>query len=300
MTAELPTTKLCRRGAKCVNPEGPLLPYSEFYKEKRNKLGLRSMCKACVLAINRVHYTKKPATLEIPKTTVCNSGDSCVNPSGPELPITEFHRGRGPYGRRAKCKQCVNATYNKKYHECIGTDLTYRSKQLQKAKRFRQRHAVSVKAWLRNYYASYIRRSRLYWHKNKLEIRVRGRAYARKHKQQNLERVYRWYRSHPEARRPKYAHILFSVPVHRTYDWQCVVCGSSSSLNAHHRISYSRLPKHLRQYTPLGVTMCAECHRKYHHDCGRGCNYRKQFDRWLIKQLFLRVHQNEVAPTVQP
>lgn len=41
-------TKVCSRLEKCLHPNGPTLPLTEFYREKRTKSGLRVDCKACV------------------------------------------------------------------------------------------------------------------------------------------------------------------------------------------------------------------------------------------------------------
>lgn len=45
--------KRCSKGDQCVNPDGPILPVSEFYRQKSAPSGLRSTCKVCHKIENR-------------------------------------------------------------------------------------------------------------------------------------------------------------------------------------------------------------------------------------------------------
>jgi hypothetical protein len=48
--------KRCSRGDACVHPKGPVLPISEFYKDRTRKSGLACACKACRSNYERQYY----------------------------------------------------------------------------------------------------------------------------------------------------------------------------------------------------------------------------------------------------
>lgn len=57
-TANPPQYKTCIRGEKCIHPDGPTLPLTEFYKQRGARDGLSPVCKECKKKESAL-YTKK-------------------------------------------------------------------------------------------------------------------------------------------------------------------------------------------------------------------------------------------------
>ncbi len=55
---------------------------------------------------------------------------------------------------------------------------------------------------------------------------------------------------------------------------------SGGNLVAHHIESYNS-NKDLRTTLENGITLCVDCHDKFHHIYGRGNNTREQFDEFM-------------------
>lgn len=69
-------------------------------------------------------------------------------------------------------------------------------------------------------------------------------------------------------RKPRpFHHIAWSSMV-RLRDKKCTQCGSTHELHAHHIKSYKDYPE-LRFDVNNGVTLCGNCHRKWHKEHGR-------------------------------
>lgn len=72
--------------------------------------------------------------------------------------------------------------------------------------------------------------------------------------------------------------------------WCCSLCGSESSIEAHHLDGYE-WAKNKRTITKNGITLCYECHKRFHDDCGRRRNTVEQFGQWAV--LFVQTRFNE-------
>ena len=67
--------------------------------------------------------------------------------------------------------------------------------------------------------------------------------------------------------------------------YNCVACGShGGDLNAHHLDAYDTNPEK-RFDVANGVTLCPECHIKFHAKYGFGGNTSEQFKEWELKQI---------------
>lgn len=116
-----PQTKRCCRGEKCLNPDGPDLPLSEFGKSKRYEDGLYIECKFChsihagwkprfpdkslsELVAMQLESRNRPRVLKAKQ--VCANGSDCKNPNGPNLTKGDF------YGLSLKSESpvCIDCT----------------------------------------------------------------------------------------------------------------------------------------------------------------------------------------------
>jgi len=57
ISAHLLITKKCSNGDRCVHPDGPILPLSEFHNNKRSKNGKANICKRCNSAHMKEYYS---------------------------------------------------------------------------------------------------------------------------------------------------------------------------------------------------------------------------------------------------
>jgi hypothetical protein len=71
--------------------------------------------------------------------------------------------------------------------------------------------------------------------------------------------------------------------VYKRDNFTCQKCGDNKGGNliAHHMYSWNDHPK-LRYVKNNGITLCENCHKKFHHIYGYGYNNKKQFKEWII------------------
>lgn len=66
-------------------------------------------------------------------------------------------------------------------------------------------------------------------------------------------------------------------------DWTCQKCGKRGiELRAHHILSFSKYPK-LKFEVNNGITLCKNCHRKFHEIYGRKANTKREIKEFLKK-----------------
>jgi 5-methylcytosine-specific restriction endonuclease McrA len=70
-------------------------------------------------------------------------------------------------------------------------------------------------------------------------------------------------------RRLSKKYEIFRESILNRDDYMCMLCGSyKKSLNVHHIWSYSE-NKELRYSIKNGITLCSDCHKKYHNKFGQ-------------------------------
>jgi hypothetical protein len=76
----------------------------------------------------------------------------------------------------------------------------------------------------------------------------------------------------------------FRVAVFERDGYVCQVCAAMGGvLNAHHKDNWRDFPE--ERFDPdNGITLCEECHQKFHKDCGYKHNTAAQFVKWLGEQ----------------
>ncbi len=83
-----------------------------------------------------------------------------------------------------------------------------------------------------------------------------------------------------KTRTSKYNKLRKKVYKRDNYACQCCGDNNGGNLEGHHLCSwYSN--KKFRYVTSNGVTLCKECHKKFHKEFGRKNNTRKQFTKFL-------------------
>ena len=81
--------------------------------------------------------------------------------------------------------------------------------------------------------------------------------------------------------RNRTASKVWRKAVYRKDNWTCLACGrNGGDLNAHHLDAYDTSPEK-RFDVSNGVTLCPECHIKFHAKYGFGGNTAEQFNEWL-------------------
>jgi len=84
------------------------------------------------------------------------------------------------------------------------------------------------------------------------------------------------------AHRDTRSNVVWREAVYKRDQYTCQVCGDSrgGNLIAHHLNSYTDYPEQ-RYDIENGVTLCADCHMRFHHLFSYYHNTRDQFEDWL-------------------
>jgi len=86
-----------------------------------------------------------------------------------------------------------------------------------------------------------------------------------------------------EDRRDYKEYKEWRVAVYERDDYTCQKCGETGgTLNAHHVESYA-VNKELRTVLGNGITLCQNCHDKFHHIYGYN-NTRKQLNEFMLME----------------
>lgn len=92
------------------------------------------------------------------------------------------------------------------------------------------------------------------------------------------------YRIYPSNKRGKtWEHHLFIWKVKNRDNNECVICGNNTGLQVHHLNSYANY-KQLRYLVDNGITLCKECHSKFHEKYGYTNNFKSQYIEFLNKR----------------
>lgn len=89
----------------------------------------------------------------------------------------------------------------------------------------------------------------------------------------------------------KYVNMMRHVMKRDNY--KCVICESKSNLNVHHLNSYADFPNE-RYDDSNCVTLCEDCHKKFHFIYGKKHNTKEQFEEWSHKILNLKQSNDEI------
>ncbi len=79
----------------------------------------------------------------------------------------------------------------------------------------------------------------------------------------------------------------FSRKVFKRDNYLCQICGNTgrkSKLNAHHLNSVDKFPEQVIDINN-GITLCQECHIKFHKKFGYGKNTKKQFEEFITEEI---------------
>jgi len=171
--SDQPTTKRCYSGDQCLHPDGPVLPISEFNICRAHKDGLHTYCKLCHRAKTSEWMAKTPNygqvklkddfDYQLPTKKLCASGDECIHPDGPFLPISEFHK--------AKHHKDNHASYCKKCSKVIASKSKLKNFTRAKEKEYKRGlpHTLTPNDWQRcldyfNYRCAYCGQPQGLWH----------------------------------------------------------------------------------------------------------------------------------------
>lgn len=84
--------------------------------------------------------------------------------------------------------------------------------------------------------------------------------------------------------RKYYEYTVWRNEVFERDNYTCQLCGDDrgGNLVAHHLNSYHDNPE-LRTEVKNGITLCEDCHKRFHAEFGYGNNTKEQFDKFKIK-----------------
>ena len=237
-------TKIC---SKC----GEEKEIEKFVKDKNKKDGYRSYCKECENLKRRKTPIKLKAKEGFKICAKCNK----------ELLLECFNKRNGKYF--SYCKKCEKEYNNNRYkHICIDSNKEYKSGKKDSirckecnSKILAQRGKEILDKLNSNQYGS----SNPNWNPNLTDE-------ERNSKRDNKQ--YREWRS----------------KVFKRDNWTCQCCKiKGKNINAHHLNSYTT-DKNNRYNVENGITLCVECHKKFHMLYEYGNNTLEQFEKFINEE----------------
>ena len=238
-------TKIC---SKC----GKEKEIEKFVKDKNKKDGYRSYCKECENLKRRKTPIKPKAKEGFKICAKCNK----------ELLLECFNKRNGKYF--SYCKKCEREYDKNRYkHICIDCNKEYKSGRKDSvrckecnSKILAQRGKEILDKLNSEQYGS----SNPNWNPNLTDE-------ERNSKRDNKQ--YREWRS----------------KVFKRDNWTCQCCGDNKggNLNAHHLNSYTT-DKDNRYNVENGITLCVECHKKFHMLYEYGNNTLEQFKKFINEE----------------
>jgi hypothetical protein len=158
-------TKLCSRGQNCCHPHGPELPatHEYFKRDKQNKVGFASQCRACSREGKNRHdhkhnYDEWLEERRIVKLMAerglkkCICGEECKTEGGPWLPATRDYFNacnKVKSGLAANCKKCQTFQRNERKNQDIEK---YKLAVKEYGRSYRQKNPDKIRARNQNYY----------------------------------------------------------------------------------------------------------------------------------------------------
>lgn len=84
------------------------------------------------------------------------------------------------------------------------------------------------------------------------------------------------------AGRDQFANVQWRKAVYDRDNYTCQVCGDSrgGNLVAHHLDSYADFPEE-RFNVENGITLCEDCHKRFHHEYTYYHSTREKFEEWI-------------------
>ena len=143
---------------------------------------------------------------------LCSKRDGCVNPKGPELPLSDFYDQKEKKdGKGYTCKVCCRK-YQKDNKEAVNIN----------SKRYRDANPKKVKTSAKAYRASNREKLAVASRKYNLENREHKSASGKKYRQANPEKVREinkaWFKANPEKRN-YYTAKRHAAKLQRTVAW---------------------------------------------------------------------------------
>ena len=232
-------TKRCSRGDRCINPNGPILPLSEFHNNRSAKDGLSRECKLCTKFRNAKHYADNYEKVK--------------------------EQNAKSYARNKDKRREYGKEYRRKNVETISA----------KKKEYAERNKEKVLANKREYYIKNKTRLNTYRAKYHREHRVEKREYDREYRSQHLEQIRRY--SHEKRARLKNAPGTYTQKdiqiLFKQQKGKCWWCGKKLGDDYHidHRIALNDGGSNYPENLCLSCPPCnlSKQDRKPWEFCGR-------------------------------
>ena len=207
---------------------------------------------------------------------------------GEILHLFKFKKRKGcKYGRGNKCKKCENKD-NAKYRKPKSKEE--RKEYYEKTK---ERYKEKKNAYNREYYKTYKRKSEpiLYEHiceccgekfvSRRKDTRFCSQKCVGKSIRRNKKEID--YSDKQPKDRNGALYNEWRKQVYERDNYTCQCCGKhGGKLNVHHLYNYAEYIC-LRLVIENGVTLCEDCHKKFHRLYGRKHNTKKQYDEFINK-----------------
>lgn len=187
------------------------------------------------------------------------------------------------YGRGNKCKECENK-HNAKYRK--NKTKEERKEYYEKTK---GRYREKKNAYNREYNKTYKRKSKptSYEHiceccgKNFISHRKYTRFCSQKCVAKSVHKKEVDYSKKQPKDRNGILYQEWRTQVYERDNYTCQHCGKhGEKLNVHHLYNYAEYIC-LRLVVENGVTLCEDCHKKFHHTYGRKHNTKEQYDEFM-------------------